>query len=94
MIAWPEKNGRRVHLGTQDTVIEDFPLWIKEGALTPFHLGAKQLGLVTSFPGNLSALLQEVFPEQVHIPDELGITDRDHQPGDCPLVAHWGPWEP
>lgn len=71
MIAWPEKNGHQVHLGTQDTMIGF--LWIKEGALAPFPSGAKQLGLVASFPGNPSALLQEIFPEQVHIPDEPGI---------------------
>lgn len=73
VIAWPEKNGHQVHLGTQDTVIGYFPLWIKAGALAPFPSGAKQLGLVASFPGNPSALLQEIFPEQVHIPDEPGI---------------------
>lgn len=42
VLAWPEENRHQVHLGTQDTVIEYFPLWIKAGAMTPFLSGAKQ----------------------------------------------------
>lgn len=58
------EKGDRVHLGTRlDTEMECFPLWLKATAPIPFPSGVKQLKLVTSFPGNTSARLQEIFPQ-------------------------------
>lgn len=40
-----------------------FPFVAQVGALIPRPFGAKQLGLAPSFPVNLSAPLQEIFPK-------------------------------
>lgn len=59
------ENGGWIHLGTPlDTQIKRlFPSVALVRALIPFPSGVKQLGLVTSFPGNLSAQLQEIVAQ-------------------------------